>query len=259
MNNARIALKFRIEILIQPIRHLKKQINILIVCVLTTTFLYAQPQKEIFIPLANRTELKIDPDIDTLEDGTDHFFKYEISPGYKISQSFFDKGLATLYDSFIVVRPKSNVPKGNEKSALRFIITNQQKTRILLMKEFVIKSDGKLYPLLPKPKTNVIKLVPDFVVERNKVYNKKEFTDRPKVLFYENEYSDSTKKINAVRLTLIKGHTEKHMRSMNDTLSGEMIREIKKVRGNTTVFMCLEVPQPRNKVKNVWSRFFLTD
>lgn len=251
-------IKFKTES-ISIIQSLKKRNNILMIFVLAACFLYAQPQKEIFIPLANRTELRIDPDIDTLEDRTEHVFKYEIAQGYKISQSFFDKGLATLYDSFIVIYPKSSVPKGNEKSALRFIIINQQKTRILLMKEFVIKSDGKLYPILPKPKTNIIKLAPNFLVERNKVYNKKEFAERPKVLFYENEYSDSTQKINAIRLTIIKRHAEKHMRSMNDTLSSEMIREIKKVRGNTVVFMCLEVPQIKNKVKNIWSRFFLTD
>jgi hypothetical protein len=220
---------------------------------------FAQPQKEIFIPIAQRTELTLEPDLDTLEDQTDYFFRYSIAPGYKISQSFFDKGLATLYDSFLVVHPKSSIPKGLETSSLRFIIINQQKTRILLMKEFVIKSDGKNYPILPKPKTNIVKLAPDYLLERNRVYDKKIFVERPKVLFYENEYSDTVKKISAIRLTLIKGHHEKHFRSLNDTLSSEMIKEIKKVKGVTTAFMCLEIPMPRNKTKNVWSRFFLTD
>ncbi len=232
---------------------------ILLATVFASWQLQAQPQKEIFIPLANRTELKIEPEIDTLEDGVEYFFNFELADGYKISQSFFDKGLAILYDSLLMVRPKSNVPKGNTVSALRFIITNKQKTRILLMKEFVIQSDGKQYPLLPKPQTYIVKLIPDFKIERNGVYNKKEFIERPRVLFYETQYSDSAKKINAIRMNIIRRHQEKHFRSMNDTLSGEMLRAIKKIKKRTTVFMGIEVPQPRNKVKNVWSRLFIKD
>lgn len=229
----------------------------LLVTVLWSCFLAAQPQKDIFIPIANRPELKIDPDIDTLEAGTDYVFKYEIAPGYRISQSFFDIGLATLYDSFIVVTLKAQLPKGTEKAALRFIIINKQKTRILLMKEFVIKSDGELYPIAYKPKTNIIKLGSGLVLERNKIYDKNDFLERPIVSFYEKETSDTAKKINAVRLTIVRKKMQKNMRALNDTLSGEMIKEIKKVKGKATVFICLEIPLPRNRIKTVWSRFTL--
>lgn len=229
----------------------------LLVTVLWSSFLTAQPQKDIFIPIANRSELKIDPEIDTLEAGTDYVFKYTIAPGYKISQSFFDIGLATLYDSFIVVTPKAQLPKGTEKAALRFIIINKQKTRILLKAEFVIKSDGELYPIAYKPKTNIIKLGSGLVLERNKTYNKSDFLQRPIVSFYEKESSDTSKKINAVRLTVVKKRIQKNMRVLSDTLSGEMIREIKKLKGKATIFLCLEIPLPRNKIKTVWSRFAL--
>ncbi|MDW8272693.1 MAG: hypothetical protein RMJ53_00500 [Chitinophagales bacterium] len=226
---------------------------------LTILQAFSQPQKEIFIPIQQRSELKLEPDLDTLEEGTEYIFRYEIAEGFKISQSFFDKGLATLYDSFIVIQPKPTFPKGTEKSSLRFIIINQQKTRILLMKEYILKSTGKFYPVLPKSKTNIIKLYPDFRLERNNVYNKRDLLERPRVLLFDNEYSDTARRIKAVRLTIIKGNMEKHFRSPNDSLSLEMLREIRRIKGKHTAFLCLEVPHLRNKIRNVWMRFFITD
>ncbi len=218
----------------------------------------AQPLKEIFIPLDQRTELRIEPQVDTLEEGKDYRFFITLDKDYRIAQSFFDKGLATLQDSILTIRAKASKPRGAEKSMLRFIITNLQNTRILLMKEYIVKSDGRLYPLVAKPKTNIIKLN-DLQIERNKTYNKKEFADKPFVQFYENEYSDTSKRINGVKMTFVKGDFQKHLSSANDTLSYEMLKEIKKIRGNTTVFLSIEIPQPRNKVKNIWSRFTVTD
>jgi len=219
---------------------------------------FAQPLKEIFIPLDLRSELRIEPQVDTLEEGKDYRFIITLDPNFKIAQSFFDKGLATLQDSILTIRAKASKPRGAEKSMLRFIITNLQNTRILLMKEYTVKSDGRLYPLVAKPKTNIIKLN-DLQIERNKTYNKKEFADKPFVQFYENEYSDTSKRINGVKMTFVKGDYQKHFASSNDTLSLEMLREIKKIRGNTTVFLSIEIPQPRKKVKNIWSRFTVTD
>lgn len=219
---------------------------------------FAQPLKEIFIPLDQRAELRIEPQVDTLEEGKDYRFILTLDPNFKIAQSFFDKGLATLQDSMLTIRPKASKPRGAEKSMLRFIITNLQNTRILLMKEYTVKSDGRLYPLVAKPKTNVIKLN-DLQIERNKTYNKKEFADKPFVQFYENEYSDTSRHINGVKMTFVKGDFQKHLASSNDTLSLEMLKEIKKIRGNTTVFLSIEIPQPRKKVKNIWSRFTITD
>lgn len=239
---------------------MKYALKYLLVCCLLagSSTVFGQPVKEIFIPLANRAELKIEPEIDTLDEGVDYRFIITIADGYKISQSFFDKGLATLQDSLLTIRAKATKPKGAEKSALRFIISNQQNTRILLMKDFIIKSDGRLYPLVSKPKTNII-MLNDLPIERNKTYNKRDFVDKPFVQFYENENSDTTKKINNIKLTFVKGDFQKNMTSANDTLSYEMLREIKRIRGNTTVFLSLEVPQPRNKVKHIWSRFTVTD
>ena len=219
---------------------------------------FTQPLKEIFIPLDLRSELRIEPQVDTLEEGKDYRFIITLDPNFKIAQSFFDKGLATLQDSILTIRAKASKPRGAEKSMLRFIITNLQNTRILLMKEYIVKSDGRLYPLVAKPKTNIIKLN-DLQIERNKTYNKKEFADKPFVQFYENEYSDTSKRINGVKMTFVKGDYQKHFGSSNDTLSLEMLREIKRIRGNTTVFLSIEVPQPRKKVKNIWSRFTVTD
>jgi len=219
---------------------------------------FTQPLKEIFIPLDLRSELRIEPQVDTLEEGKDYRFIITLDPNFKIAQSFFDKGLATLQDSILTIRAKASKPRGAEKSMLRFIITNLQNTRILLMKEYIVKSDGRLYPLVAKPKTNIIKLN-DLQIERNKTYNKKEFADKPFVQFYENEYSDTSKRINGVKMTFVKGDYQKNFASSNDTLSLEMLREIKRIRGNTTVFLSIEVPQPRKKVKNIWSRFTVTD
>lgn len=219
---------------------------------------FSQPVKEIFIPVEQRSELRIEPQVDTLEEGKDYRFIISLAPNFKIAQSFFDKGLATLQDSMLTIRAKATKPRGTEKSMLRFIISNVQNTRILLMKEYVVKSDGRLYPLVAKPKTNIIK-VNDLQIERNKVYSKKEFTDKPFVQFYENENSDTSKRINAVKMTFVKGDFQKHLASTNDTLSMEMLKEIKKIRGKTTVFLSIEVPQPRNKVKSIWSRFTITD
>ena len=219
---------------------------------------FTQPLKEIFVPMDLRSELRIEPQVDTLEEGKDYRFIITLDPNFKIAQSFFDKGLATLQDSILTIRAKASKPRGAEKSMLRFIITNLQNTRILLMKEYIVKSDGRLYPLVAKPKTNIIKLN-DLQIERNKTYNKKEFADKPFVQFYENEYSDTSKRINGVKMTFVKGDYQKHFGSSNDTLSLEMLREIKRIRGNTTVFLSIEVPQPRKKVKNIWSRFTVTD
>lgn len=219
----------------------------------------AQPQKDIFIPMMDRNELRIDPDMDTLEDGVDYFFNIQLEKGYKITQSFFDKGLATLYDSFLVVRPKSTIPKGNEISALRFIITNKNKTRILLMKEFVIKNDGSRYPMLSKPKTNIVTLSSDFAIERNKTYSPKDFIQHPVISLWATEDSDTSTKINALRMTIVRKKKQKNMRVLNDTLSLEMLNELKRIKRNTTVFLCLEVPMPRNRTKNIWSRFYIKE
>ncbi len=239
---------------------MRKTLKYLLVLFFTASLscVFAQPQKEIFIPMEQRSELTIEPFMDTLLEGVDYRFVIKLDPNYKIAQSFFDKGLATLQDSLLTIRPKASKPRGAEKSALRFIITNPQNTRILLMKEYIVKSDGRLYPLLPKPKTNIIKLN-ELVIERNATYNKKDLADKPFVQFYETEYSDTAKKINGLKMTIVKGDFKKNMTSANDTLSLEMMREIKRIRGNTTVFLSLEIPQPRNKVKNVWSRFFVRD
>jgi hypothetical protein len=215
--------------------------------------------KDIFIPIANRPELKLYPDIDTLEDGTDYFFRLSVADGYKISQSFFDRGLATLIDTTLIIVPKVALKSGTQTASIRFIVHNGSRMRILLMKEFVIKSNGKLYPTVQKPQSNIITLNAGTVLERNKTYNKKTFIKSPKINFYDSDKNDTSRAIRAVRMTIVKGSYEKHMRSTADTLTREMVSEMRKIKGQTQVFICLEIPQPRNVIKSVWSRFFVTD
>ncbi len=215
--------------------------------------------KDIFIPIANRPELKLYPDIDTLEDGTDYYFRLTVADGYKISQSFFDRGLATLIDTTLIIVPKVALKTGTQTASIRFIVHNGSRMRILLMKEFVVKSNGKLYPTVQKPQSNIITLNAGTVLERNKTYNKKTFIKSPKINFYDSDKNDTSRTIRAVRMTIVKGSYEKHMRSTADTLTREMVSEMRKIKGQTQVFICLEIPQPRNIIKSVWSRFFVTD
>jgi hypothetical protein len=215
--------------------------------------------KDIFIPIANRPELKLFPDIDTLEDGTDYYFRLAVADGYKISQSFFDRGLATLIDTTLIIVPKVAIKSGTQTASIRFIVHNGSRMRVLLMKEFVVKSNGKLYPTVQKPKSNIITLNSSTVLERNKTYNKKTFLKAPKINFYDSDKNDTSRTIRAVRMSIVKGSYERHMRSTADTLTREMITEIKKIKGQAQVFICLEIPQPRNVIKSVWSRFFVTD
>lgn len=212
---------------------------------------------EIFIPITDRKEIWLKPRIDTLENNKEYEFKIRVSSDFTISQFLFEKGLATQNDSVLVI--KANSPKGGDidTAVLRVIVTSIKGSRIMLFqKMFFVRTREKTFPVLSHNKTNVIMVNDKTTLERNQPYSKNMFlTNHAFISLYDN--TASMKKVDVQNVTVAMFEKEgKQYVSGGDTLSADAVREIKKIRNPTPVYIRVDGQAGKIK-KTVWNRIIL--
>ena len=212
---------------------------------------------EIFIPMNNRNEIWLKPKIDTLDNKTDYEFRIRVSPDFNISQFLFEKGLAIQNDSVLVITPSSIKDGGVDTATLRVIVTSTTGSRIMLFqKQFVIRVPEKAYPVIAKPKTNVIMVNDKTLLERNEQYSKSVFSDAfPFVTLYDNEVNMKKLEVKGVTIALFEKEG-KHYVSKSDTISNDALREIKKIKKPTPVFIRVDGLNGKLR-KTVWNRIIV--
>lgn len=224
------------------------------------SFHFLQAQKlngEIFIPMNNRSEIWLKPKLDTLDNGKEYEFKVRVSREYKISQFLFEKGLAVQNDSILMIKPNSMKYGQLDTAVLRVIVNSITGSRTyLFQKQFIIRVPEKQFPMIANPKYNIVKLNDKIVLERNKPYSKDLLTEgRPFVTLYDNENSMTPMDIKGVTVALYEKEGKQYV-SAGDTLTQDAIRELKKIKNPTPVFIKVDAQQGRVK-KSVWSRIIV--
>ena len=209
---------------------------------------------EIFIPLSDRSDIKMNPRIDTLDNQKEYEFKIRVSPDFKISQFLFEKGLATQNDSVLVIKANSIKNGGADTAILRVIVTSIRGSRIMLFqKQFVIRVAQKAYPLVNTPKTNVILMNDKVALERNSAYSKDLLVDNhPFVTMYDNATQKTKYEVKGVTISLMQKEGKQYV-SKGDTLSSEAIHELKKIKNPTPVYIRVEGQNGKTR-KAVWNR-----
>lgn len=212
---------------------------------------------EIFIPLNNRSEIWVKPKLDTLDNKRDYEFKIRVSPEYKISQFLFEKGLAVQNDSVLVITPNSSRWGDYDTAILRVIVNSVSGSRIMLFqKQFIIRVPEKMYPVITNPKVNLVKLNDKIFLERNKPYSKDLFTKtQPWLSMYDNEATMNRIDVKEITIALYEKEGKNYM-SKGDTISMEAIREIKKLKDPTPVFIKVDGMKGKSK-KSVWNRIII--
>ncbi len=228
---------------------------LILLLVLTGTGGYAQKiNGEIFIPMNDRSDIKMNPRIDTLDNKREYEFKIRVSPDFKISQFLFEKGLATQNDSVLVIKANSIKNGGSDTATLRVIVTSIRGSRIMLFqKQFIIKVAEKTYPLVNTPKTNVILMNDKVALERNNAYSKDLLVDNhPFVTMYDNATQKTKYEVKGVTISLMEKEGKQYV-SKGDTLSSEAIHELKKIKNPTPVYIRVEGLNGKTR-KAVWNR-----
>jgi len=212
---------------------------------------------EIFIPMGERSEIRMKPDIDTLENKKTYEFKLRPSPEYKISQILLEKGLAVQNDSMLTITPNSTKYGGVDTATLRVIVTSISGKRIyLFQRQFFIKVPEKIYPMLSNGRTNIIMLNNKIELERNKPYPKAIFSEtQPKLSLLENQNAASSLTVKSVTVALYDKEGKQYV-SAGDTITMEAIREIKKIKNPIPVYIKVDAQKGTAK-KSVWSRIIL--
>lgn len=212
---------------------------------------------EIFIPMNNRSEIWVKPKIDTLENKHDYEFKIRVSTDFKISQFLFEKGLAVQNDSLLVITPNSTKWGDYDTATLRVIVTSTTGSRIMLFqKQFIIRVPEKMYPVITNPKVNLVKLNDKIFLERNKPYPRDLFTKtQPWVSMYDNQVTMNKVDVTEVTIALYEKEGKNYI-SKGDTISSEAIREIKKIKDPTPVFIKVDGMKGKSK-KSVWNRIII--
>lgn len=212
---------------------------------------------EIFIPMSNRSEIWLKPKIDTLDNQHEYEFKIRVSPEYKISQFLFEKGLATQNDSVLVIKPNSNKYGAIDTATLRVIVMSTSGSRIMLFqKQFLIRVPEKMFPVITNPKVNLIKLNDKLMLERNRPYPKNLFTDKqPFISMYNNEVEMKRIEVKSVTIALYEKEGKNYV-SEGDTISSDALRELKKIKDPTPVFIKVDGMLGKSK-KSVWNRFII--
>lgn len=212
---------------------------------------------EIFIPISNRSEIWLKPKIDTLDNLNEYEFKIRVSPEYKISQFLFEKGLATQNDSVLVIKPNSNKYGAIDTATLRVIVMSTSGSRIMLFqKQFLIKVPEKMFPVITNPKVNLIKLNDKLMLERNRPYPKNLFTDKQAFIsMYNNEVEMKRIDVKSVTIALYEKEGKNYV-SEGDTISSDAMRELKKIKDPTPVFIKVDGMLGKSK-KSVWNRFIV--
>lgn len=209
---------------------------------------------EIFIPLNNRSEIWLKPKLDTLENQQHYEFKIRVAPEYKISQFLFEKGLAVHNDSVLVITPNSNRYGEVDTATLRVIVTSTSGSRIMLFqKRFFVKVPEKIFPVISNPKTNLMKVNDKVWLERNRPYPVSMFTHtQPFIALYDNDVNQNKMEVKGVTVALYEKEGKQYV-SNGDTITGEAIREIKKLRQPTPVYIKVDAVSGKVR-KSVWNR-----
>lgn len=211
---------------------------------------------EIYIPLREREEVQVIPLVDTLDCDKEYLFRLRFSAKYSFSELFFDKGLATRVDSFLSIRPRSARTEGADTATLR-IIGFSSNNRILLYHKFILLPHERVFPVLnPAGSTNIT--VGHLALERDMVYSQKDFPDKCSFGFEENGRINKDNKITGITISLVNRHVSKNFYVKGDVPTDEMIKEVRKVKKGTTMYIRLDIKNGR-KSKSVWTRFTLGD
>lgn len=220
---------------------------------------YAQQKinGEIFIPLNDRSDIKMNPRIDTLENKKDYEFKIRVSSEFKVSQFLFEKGLATQNDSVLIINANSPKNGGIDTAILRVIVTSIRGNRIMLFqKQFIVRVPEKVYPVLHNSKTNLIMVNDQVLLERNNAYSKDLLIDNhPFVTLYDNANNMKKLDVKGVTISLMEKEGKQYV-SKGDTLSSEAIHELKKIKKTTPVYIRVEGKSGKS-TKTVWNRILV--
>jgi len=211
---------------------------------------------DIFIPLEGREEVKVIPLLDTLSADKEYLFKIVFSPKYKFSELFFDKGLATRIDSFLSIRPKTNMTEGSDTATLR-IIGFANNSRILLQHRFVLLAESRSFPFInPNKTTNIT--VNHIVLERNMNYSKRDFPEKCVFGYLDNGHYNKDNVITRIAVSIVDRHKSKNLFVREDKPNEDMIREIHKAKKGSNIYIRLDVKNGK-KTKSIWTRFTLKD
>lgn len=230
---------------------------------LTSPELSAQSHKnanpyasDIYIPLEGREEIKIIPLLDTLSADKEYLFMIRFAPRYLFSELFFDKGLATRTDSFLSIRPKTNMTDGADTATLR-IIGFSNNSRILLQHKFILLAHARAYPMVnPNKTTNIT--VNNIVLERNMNYDKRDFPEGCTFGYLDNGHYNKDNAISAITMSIVGKSTNKNLYVKADKPTEEMIHEIHKAKKGSRIYIRLDVKNGK-KTKSTWTSFFLND
>lgn len=217
---------------------------------------YAQ-KAEIFIPLNDRSDISLKPRMDTLDNLHEYEFRIRVSPEFKISQFLFEKGLAIQNDSVLKIIPNSTKYGDHDTATLKVIVNSVKGSRIMLFqKRFIIRVPEKMYPVINNSRANMIKINDKEFLERNTPYGKGQFIiDRPFITLYENDKSDKKYEVKNVTIALYEKEGKQYA-SNSDTLSADAIREIKKLKHPTPVYIKVDAMNGKSK-KQVWNKIVI--
>ena len=202
----------------------------------------------------DRSEIGMNPRIDTLDNRKDYEFKVRVVSDFKISQFLFEKGLAVQNDSVLIIRANSIKNGGSDTATLRIIVTSIRGARIMLFqKQFIVRVSEKTYPLISNPKTNLIMVNDKVLLERNNAYSKDLLVaNHPFVTMYDNAGSMKKIEVKGVTISLMEKEGKQYI-SKGDTLSSEAIHELKKIKNPTPVYIRVEGQSGKTR-KTVWNR-----
>lgn len=212
---------------------------------------------EIFIPLDNRSEIWLKPQIDTLINQKEYIFRIRVSKEYTISQFLFEKGLAVQTDSVLIITANSQKWGDIDTATLRVIVTSIGGSRIFLFqKQFMVKVPEKSFPIINHPKTNVIMVNDKTRLDRNESYPKSLFVEgQPFLTMYDNEISMKKLDVKGVTVSLMKKEGKQYI-STGDTISTDALHELKKVRKPIPVYIRVDALAGKTK-KAIWERIII--
>ena len=216
-----------------------------------------QTDRVLYIPMDNRSDIEMNPRLDTLDNKEPYEFKIRVSPGFKVSQFLFEKGLAIQNDSVLVIN--ANSPKTGEVdiATLRIIVTSIGGSRIWpFQKEFIIRTAEKSFPTIKTSKTNLIMVNDKVTLERNNAYAKDLLVaNHPFVTMYDNATNMKKFEVKQVTISLMEKEGKQYV-SKGDTLSSEAIHELRKIKKTTPVYIRVEGKNGKS-TKTVWNRILV--
>jgi hypothetical protein len=236
--------------------HVKTQL-ILVICLVCNVLAAQKINGEIFIPMNNRSEIWLKPRIDTLDNGKEYQFKIRVAPEYTISQFLFEKGLAINNDSVLIITPRCNNFGGIDTATLRVVVTSITGSRIMLFqKPFIVRVPEKMFPIISHPKTNIVMVNDNTMLDRNESYSKALFISSGTYMtVYDNERNMQKLDVKGVTVALFEKEGKQYV-STGDTLSNEAIKELKRIRKPTPVYIRVDAQDGKRK-KTVWNRIIV--